>query len=250
MIRRASLLGLIFVLFAPPAMALTLNFGVDSKWVGNNLQSEQGFTFDNSLAYSNGEQVLLHDDGGVISSTFKRDDGRRFSAHGASLGAYSLLYGAFAGAHPTGDTNLEYQLNGQLMHLDFIPTLSYLAEGFRNGNLVASITQIVAGPGSVGGMVNWGSLFQNLDQFRVSFLLPENRTTYAWQAWPGNGIVDLPYGAGDFACYEWCGEMSLDNLQVSMVPLPAAFPLLASGIFALMAFGWRRRKSTGRHQLT
>lgn len=248
MIRLASLLSLIFALFAPPAMALTLKFGSNAPWVGTDMQSEKGFTFDNSTAYNSGGQVLLHDDGGVISSTFKRDDGRRFSAHGASLGAYSLLYRAFAGAHPAGDTSLEYQSNGQLMHLAFIPTIKYLAEGFRNGKLVASITQIVTGPGSVAGTVNWGGIFQNLDQFRVSFLLPENRTTYASQNWPGNGL-SVPFGLGEFACYEWCGEMTLDNLEVSMVPLPAAFPLLASGIFALLLVGWRRRKFTGSHQL-
>ena len=243
MFQKASLLGLIFFLCAPQAMALTLNFGAGAPWVGTNTQTEQGFTFDNSSAYNSGGQVLLHDDGGVLSSTFKRDDGRKFSAHGASLSAYSLLYKAFPGAHPNGDTSLEYQFNGQLMHFDFVPTLSYLAEGFRNGNLVASVTQIVTGPSSVGGLVNWGSIFQNLDLFRVSFLLPENRTTYAWQSWSGNGLGALPYGPGSFACAEWCGEMTLDNLEVSMVPLPAGFPLLASGIFALMAIGRRRRKS-------
>ncbi len=248
MFQRSSLLGLIFCLFAPQAMALTLNFGSDTQWIGSDIQTEQGFTFDNSSAYNNGSQLLLHDDGGVLSSTFKRDDGRRFSAHGASLSAYSLLYGAFAGAHPNGDTSLEYQFNGQLMHLDFIPTLSYSAEGFRNGSLVASATQIVAGSGGVSGLVDWGNLFQNLDQFRVSLLLPKNRTTYALYDWPGNGIVSLPYGPGSFACTEWCGELSFDNLQVSVVPLPATISLMATGLFALGAIGWRRRKSTSKSQ--
>ncbi len=242
MFRKVSLIGLAIWLFAPQAMALTLTFGFDTPWIGADMQREQGFTFDNSSAYNDGGQILLHDDGGVLSSTFTRDDGRRFSVNSASLGAYSLLYGAFSGAHPKGDTSLEYQFNGQLMHLDFVPTLYYSAEGFRDGNMVASATQVVTGPGSTSGQTNWGNIFQGLDQFRISFLLPENRTRYAWQVWPGNGMSALPYGPGDFACLEWCGEMSVGNLQVSMVPLPASFFLLASALIGLATIGLRRRK--------
>ncbi|MFD1158781.1 hypothetical protein [Roseovarius aestuarii] len=217
------------------AGALTLTFNNSSN--GLTTQTEQGFAFQNSVPYNPGNVLYLHDDGGIITSTFSRQNGQRFNVLGGSFSGYSLLYKAVSGAHPAGNSNLEYYYNGQLSHLAFVPDLYYSVQGYRSGQLVAQVTQLA----TIAGNVGWGRLFSNIDQFRLSLLLPNNRTTYA-PRWPGGGAINLPYAPGNYFCNEWCGGLQLDNLKIAPVPLPAALPLLALVLMGLGFIGWLRRR--------
>lgn len=97
-------------------------------------------------------------------------------------------------------------------------------EGLVGGTVVASDTFFM---GTTDSTYVFGDAFRNLDELRVSALLPDFARI-------GGECFDAP-----------CAHFELDNLVLAPIPLPAGLWLLMSGIGTLGAMGgwgrWRRR---------
>ena len=57
-------------------------------------------------------------------------------------------------------------------------------------------------------------------------------------------ISAIPGGGGTYGFYEYRPDTYLgsEDLTLAATPLPATFPLLATSLFALGLFGWRRKR--------
>lgn len=94
--------------------------------------------------------------------------------------------------------------------------------GLRGGLVVASDVFNMRG---VDYLYNFSSAFSNLDELVVKILSPYM------------GPVDLGAGIfGNYFCNAPCSHFDIDNVSLSAVPLPPAFPLFvaALGILALI----------------
>lgn len=207
-----------------PASAATVTLLFDGPPIG--AQSESGYSFINSSSYSAGGTLDLHDDSGGLQSTdFTRTAGGYFNALSVDMRGYQRLFmtGATPGAAPRKLAFNNYQWNG-----------------YRNGSLMASASGSLSG----GSLVNYlfDQTFSGLSSLQLNLLAPGMRFSIAI-----SGLF-APSGPGRAYCQDYCGSISIDNLalsavQISPVPLPAGFVLLASvlGIGAAGA-GWRRRR--------
>ena len=93
-------------------------------------------------------------------------------------------------------------------------------QGFRNGALVA---EDVFFGGETPSTYLFGADYTNLDQLVIGALLPS--------AALGGFCIDAP-----------CGHFSIDNVELSAVPLPAALPLFSAALGLIGFLGWRRRR--------
>lgn len=96
-------------------------------------------------------------------------------------------------------------------------------QGFRGGAVVAE--DIFFGGENLNTYV-FGADYSNLDQLVIGALLPN--------AALGGFCIDAP-----------CGHFSIDNVELSAVPLPAALPLFSAALGLLGFLGWRRRRTGG-----
>ncbi len=251
MVRTPLLASVFGMVFASDISAGTITFD-DAEILDfdDETFTELGFTFGNSIAYYEGTQLYLHDDNGLLTSIFTRDDGRLFSVRAGEVSGYSRLYKGVSGPNPDGSGELDYSNGGNPMHLELEEDIYYQLEGYRNGSLVSSLTSLIpTGLFPSFQQTKWGGSFADIDTFVISLLLPPGITSYAgdlynWP-WDGNGsqyIASLPFGPGEYLCEEWCAGLQFDSLRVSTVPLPATLPLLGAGFVAMGLIGLRRRK--------
>ncbi|GLQ07271.1 hypothetical protein GCM10007924_24920 [Sneathiella chinensis] len=86
-----------------------------------------------------------------------------------------------------------------------------------------------------------------------SFWMGETASTYSFDS--SFSLLDtlliknlrLPEGADFYCLIDYCSHFNIDNVQLTVVPLPAALPLFASGAVGLWVFLFRRgrkRKNT------
>ena len=242
MLRFAMIAALSVVICSEQGNAGVLRF--DQDWqTASYPRAEEGFNFQDSLAYYDAKRLYLHDDSGVTSSTFTRSDGNLFNMLSGTVSPYSLLYEVMAGPNPDGVGTLESTHDSGTVHLKPIP-LKYSFSGYRNGALVANLDQLAVGFPIVTTVQNWGTIFSNLDTFKVSLLYPEDRVMYALDQQHFDRLLS-PKAAGTIVCREWCGALRLDDLSYSLVapvPVPPALPLLIAGVTALWYAGRKRRR--------
>jgi hypothetical protein len=220
-------IGILIVWLAAlsPAQASTVTLLFNGPPTG--AQTENGYSFVNSSSYSAGGTLDLHDDsGGLQSTSFARTAGGYFNALSVDMRGYQRLFvtGATPSAAPSKLAFNNYQWNG-----------------YRNGTLMASASGSLGG----GSMVNYlfDQTFSGLSTLQLNLLAPGMRVSIAISGLFGPSGPNQPY------CQDYCTWVSIDNLklnavQLSPVPLPAGFGLLASvlGVGAVAA-RWRKRRA-------
>lgn len=116
-----------------------------------------------------------------------------------------------------------YEIDGILSAYDNV-----LFEGFRGGLQVATLlfsTGTINPETFVITNASLGGGFVGLDEFRITNLQPT--------------LIDDTHQCRD----QPCGHVSVDNLTLSPVPVPAALPMLLGGIGLLGVIGLRRRRA-------
>lgn len=205
--------------------------------------ADKGFTYQDSLTYFAVGNLYLHDDGGLTTSTIRREDGRAFTVHMGDIWASSRAFQAVEGPNPTGDTRLDFRRDtpdGPQMHLVPVP-IGYAIEGFVGMRKVAGIY----GLSPVFQTFDFGDVFRGIDRLVVTLDLPEQKPGAWYRYWPLFVPTSdvAPYEPGETVCDEWCANLHIDNLVVSTVPLPAGFGLLATGLGLLAVARTRKRRT-------
>lgn len=211
-----SLLAAALLLSAAPAAAAVLSFngvpgGGDGCLAGNpESVTEAGFTISNCPGYWIAPGEVHLDDGGTgfrdsvdFSAPF------RFRAESVTILGLGSAFTDQETWEPVAYENV-------------------LFEGFRDGVLVARQGHSTGILANSIHTVLFGPDFAALDLLRISQVLP--------------GAEDLARYPDAYCADSPCAHVSLLEIRLSPVPLPAGLPLLAA---ALMAFGFlaRRRRA-------
>ncbi len=175
---------------------------------GAQIGTSNGFIYDFSWAYLQGNQLGLLNDSGITTSTIKAVTGLAFTPHSIKATGESWLNIAGPGPAPK-------------------PSLTFF--GMRGGSTVASLFV----PFSTSS-VTFSSAFNAIDALIVQLNIP-------------SAVIDpINPSPGAVWCVQFCAEYHLDNLVVT--PNVATVPLPASGLLPIGAiaglFGIRRRRIT------
>jgi hypothetical protein len=215
-LRRFYLVFLATILLAAaaalPARATTLTFDSVSNSCGvcpgfPTSVSESGYTISGSPATFGGTGQVHLDDSGTSFSNYMAVTGPgRFSVSRVDI------FGMGSALVDVNDQPLAYN--------------NVWFQGFRGG---VSVAQMFFSTGTVAQNflnMSLGGVFTNLDKFVITAL------------WPS--AAEMPRGA--YCANAPCGHFSVDNLVVSVVPLPGSLILFGTGFFALIILVGRRRK--------
>lgn len=215
------------VLLGSAANATTLTF--DYPNFGGPVV-EQGYTYLNNSSYSSGGNLLLHDDIlGLQSTTFSRVGGGSFNSTSVKMSGFNRAYvsGTQAERDKITDTRSVEYSNWVTSTQPIFNNFTW--NGYQNGSLVASFTGNISSQQFQ--LFQFGSGFTNLTSLELVYHIP-------------NGVlIGYPYTipANTVWCHEWCGDIVIDDLSLSEVPLPASLPLLAVGLLGLGWIRWRGR---------
>lgn len=218
------LCGLLTCLWAGSAAALTVTFeNIDQGQTNPELAKSQGFLYDYTTTYLSGQHLYLHDDSGILESDIRREDGQRFSVHSIDTWGRSYLYKSGSGPNPGYDYDIEDVFwDWARSGIATLPILTF--QGIRDG-AVTAVQSVV--PGSWGN-VTLSSDFSYLDSLRVLVSIPaalDYFIAYDWNTLAPNTQW----------CFEWCASYQVDNMEVTLapVPLPPSLPLMLVGLLGL-----------------
>lgn len=147
--------------------------------------------------------IHLDDEGTPIGNSVAFSSGGRFTVHALDVISGGIQSPIFDPA--TGTYNFNAYDN-------------VLFQGFRNGQLVASLAYSTGATAGTIWNVTFGAAFANLDQFIVTQVKP-NASTFCSP----------------------CGHVHLDNLQISPIPLPAALWLMSAALLGVSLPNLARR---------
>ncbi len=244
--RRYAAMAAALVLCAAPAQAAIVELHVDMATTvvgytthGDFIHLENGFSYQNSSAYQEGNRIYLHDDGGLLETVFQSVDGHRFDVIEADIRGHSRAYRTAATPFP--DT-YDWEEEAAWLYDSKLSFQNFGWFGYRKGKLVAAYTS--TSDSLVFSLMKFSNAFRNLDYLVARVLLPQ--AEYVGAPWGD------PLGPGSVWCDDWCAGLQIDRLALRVrgpstaVPLPAAVGpfLVALGGLGLYA---RRRRGVPRH---
>ncbi len=215
-------------LFASNAGAATVTFdhdiGTDPSVPGGFLGASQGFEYLYDVTYLSGDHIYLHDDSGITSSRIAHEQGSVFSAHSIDVRGYSRVYKTGSGPIPGAPTDAsEWGISG----LAPLPFLNFY--GLRDGAVVAS--QAVAP--SEWSTVLFDATFRLIDQLYLTLSIPS-------AIMGQDSDIEFPATTSPNTvwCPQWCAGFQVDNLEVSIapVPVPAGGFLLFTALLGLVGY--------------
>ncbi|PKP79415.1 MAG: hypothetical protein CVT80_16150 [Alphaproteobacteria bacterium HGW-Alphaproteobacteria-2] len=213
-----SLLAAALLLAASPAAAASLTFdgvpeggGANCFGGGPESVAEGGFTISNCPGYWIAPgNIHLNDGGSAFSGSVEFSAPVPFRAESVTILGFGSAFTDQETREPVAYENV-------------------LFEGFRDGALVARQGHSTGLLAKSVETVLFGPEFAALDLLRISQVLP--------------GAEDLARYPDAYCADRPCAQISLLDIRLSPVPLPAGLPLLAA---ALAAFGLlARRRRTG-----
>ncbi len=216
---------------------ITFDHNIQSTSGSNFIGSSQGFLYDASFTYLNGNYLDLHSDSGILTSTIRAASGATFSPKSADVWGSLQIFKSGPGPRPLDDTGAAYY---QWAMAGIAPVATLTFTGIKNGVTVAtqSIGPTDTTPSNFGiptlKPLTFASGFRNID----SLVLTVNDPLQGLPFW--NDIGD-PFGPNTVWCNDWCTSFRVDNMLVAPVPLPASGLLLIGGLMGLL--GFRRFKA-------
>lgn len=234
MFKSISFAAVIILAAVPFAKASPVQLDFQQDWVlpeGSDY-TESGFSYQNSSAYVESDEISLHDDsGGLLMSTFSSVGGSRFDVIDADINGYSRVYKTGNRKKPKDESKLDKWLFGRNQTYD-----NYGFYGYRDGVLVASLEGAINRSGQV---LNFGEEWRDLDHLVTRLLVPDAL----------NILFDTIRKRRTLFCNEWCAGFQIDRLglnvhtPVAPVPLPASLPLLLAGVAGVAAVRLRRKSA-------
>ena len=222
-----------------PVLASTMTVTFDGPSTGDDIVhgQSQGFHYQSSSAYASGEDIVLHDDGGITRTVLYRPDGRPFTPKAIDVAAVSLIYRTGNGPAPANNRFMDWTMEGHALQ----PVFSFLGVSAQRA------VKVSFGPDDLRqgeGQLLFSDLFADISELWIEIAFPDSlpRT-------PDGDVVHVRdpsvlSKSGTDWCYEYCGELRVDNLIVVLdgpapVPLPASALLLGA---ALLGLGAARRR--------
>ncbi|MFQ5623815.1 MAG: VPLPA-CTERM sorting domain-containing protein [Paracoccaceae bacterium] len=234
---------------AIPAAAVTTTLGVGGTWIGSDYfedphtgrsrgveqyRDQAGFYYQTSSSYG-GDTITLHDDAfGATAARVYRQGRGLFSLDQADIYGYSRTYRTAPepfGGDPDSDDAWD------LLYYDNLG-LRFRIDGYLAGDRVSSLVLPRYEEYQPAQTVSFGDRFADIDMAVFTLLFYDEGLPWGLpdEFWPSPNTV---------WCDEWCGEVGLNNVQLSYVapvPLPAALPLFGSALIGIALLSWRRRR--------
>lgn len=245
---RALLCSAAFGALASPALAATVAVDFDGAWpVATSGYAttvlDDGFLAETANLYWSGDDILLHDDGGITRTVLRRADGGRFSPVSIELRIASWF--ERAGGDPRPDDDAGFSAVYDWATAGLRPLATYRITGRK----ADGSTVVTDGGPSPSATLSFGRAFADVTELGFEIVYP-----------PGvaeDGVLTRGIAVSDLAevidpgqvwCMDYCASLVLDNFAAGVaqddvpapIPLPASVLMLGAGLAAL---GTLRRRA-------